>query len=314
MLQSIISLAVLSGHLLLVNAHAKVGPVIRQPGPAFLAACGKPSFDSVTGDPTGHIEEQEPVNAGCELTLCRGMLFADQPASNVVQATAAQAMSFDVDCTIPHGGPANVSLIDTTVGGSGERIGDTLVSFDNFCPTSGGTPADQTKTQFTLPDAATIGNKCANAGDCVVQLFWGTPDLSQNYYYCMDLVVAAAAVTSTSSVVQVTPTTSSIVDAIPTSSTVDIIPTSSVESSSAEVLATSSAVEVLTSAAVATETPTTTSPLRMSTTFIDVTVTASKAAATPAAALSSDNGGTRAQVTFAAIVFGAIVGGIAMAF
>ncbi|KAJ7092722.1 hypothetical protein C8R44DRAFT_816360 [Mycena epipterygia] len=196
-----------------VLGHARVSsPPIRSPGNNFLQTCGKPSFASVTGDPTGHIEEQEPVTAGCELTLCRGMLFSDQPSSNVQTVQASQAMEMSVDCTIPHGGPANVSLVDTTVGGSGAFIGSFLKTFDDFCPTSGPTPADQTNLQFTLPNAATIGNKCQTAGDCVVQLFWATPDFSQNYYYCVDVVMdAAAAAPTTQAAVQPTvaaPTTS----------------------------------------------------------------------------------------------------------
>ncbi|KAJ7706186.1 hypothetical protein B0H17DRAFT_1036092 [Mycena rosella] len=189
-----------------VLGHARVSsPPIRSPGNNFLQQCGQSSFQSVTGDPTGHIEEQEPVNAGCELTLCRGMLFSDQPSSNVQTVQPSQAMEMGVDCTIPHGGPANVSLIDTTVGGSGAFIGSFLKTFDDFCPTSGPTPADQTQLQYTLPDANTIGNKCQNAGDCVVQLFWATPDFSQNYYYCVDVVMAAAAPPSTTA--QVVPPT-----------------------------------------------------------------------------------------------------------
>ncbi|KAF7347837.1 Chitin binding protein [Mycena venus] len=177
-----------------VLGHARVNsPPIRSPGNAFLQKCGKPSFASVQGDPTGHIEEQEPVNAGCDLTLCRGMLFEDQPSSNVLTVKPSQNMAMSIDCTIPHGGPANVSLIDTTTGGSGSIIGGFLATFDDFCPTSGQTPADQSNLQYTLPNAATIGNKCQNPGDCVVQLFWATPDFSQNYYYCNDVVMAAAA-------------------------------------------------------------------------------------------------------------------------
>ncbi|KAJ6575110.1 hypothetical protein B0H19DRAFT_1127194 [Mycena capillaripes] len=176
-----------------VLGHARVSsPPIRSPGNNFLQKCGQASFASVKGDPTGHIEEQEPVNAGCDLTLCRGMLFSDQPASNVQTVTASENMEMSIDCTVPHGGPANVSLIDTTTGGSGSFIGGFLSTFDNFCPTSGPTPADQTSLKYTLPDAATIGNKCQTAGDCVVQLFWATPDFSQNYYYCVDVVMAAA--------------------------------------------------------------------------------------------------------------------------
>jgi len=176
-----------------VLGHARVSsPPIRIPGNNFLEACGQTSFASVTADETGHIEEQLPVNAGCDLTLCRGMLFSDQPASNVQTVTPSENMEMSVDCTIPHGGPANVSLVDTTAGGSGAVIGSFLKTFSDFCPTSGPTPADQTALQYTLPDAATIGSKCQTAGDCVVQLFWATPDFSQNYYYCVDVVMATA--------------------------------------------------------------------------------------------------------------------------
>ncbi|KAJ7071034.1 hypothetical protein C8F01DRAFT_411499 [Mycena amicta] len=145
-----------------VLAHARItSPAIRSPGNAFKQACGQTSFNS---DPTGHIEEQEPVTAGCELTLCRGMLFADQPSSNVLTVKPSQAMQMGVECTVPHGGPANVSLVDTTVGGSGAIIGSFLKTFDNFCPTTGPTPADQSNLQFTLPDASTIGDKCQSPG------------------------------------------------------------------------------------------------------------------------------------------------------
>jgi len=177
-----------------VLGHARVSsPPIRQPGNNFLQTCGQSSFNSVKGDPTGHIEEQEPVNAGCDLTLCRGMPFSDQPASNVQTVKPSQAMAMNIDCTVPHGGPANVSLVDTTVAGSGSIVGGFLATFDDFCPTTGPAPAAQTNLQYTLPNAATIGNKCQQAGDCVVQLFWATPDFSQNYYYCVDVVMAAAA-------------------------------------------------------------------------------------------------------------------------
>jgi len=104
----------------------------------------------------------------------------------------SQNMQMSVDCTIPHGGPANVSLVDTTTGGSGTIIGGFLATFSDFCPTSGPTPADQSNIQYTLPDSATIGTKCQTPGACVVQLFWATPDFSQNYYYCNDVVMAAA--------------------------------------------------------------------------------------------------------------------------
>lgn len=178
----------------LVKGHAGItSPPIRVPGDAHLAACGQTSFTEIDSDPTGHIEDQEPVTAGCELTLCRGMLFEDQAAANVQEVAPGDSMTMEVDCTIPHGGPANVSLIDTTGGGVGEVIGTDLATFDDFCPTTGATPANQSNLQFDLPTAKQVGTKCQAAGDCVVQLFWATPDGTQNYYYCVDVAMSAAA-------------------------------------------------------------------------------------------------------------------------
>jgi len=173
------------------SAHAQVSD-IRVPGPAHLLACGKTSFDEVTKDPAGHIEDQQPVPPGCELQLCRGLLFKDQAATaaSTVTTTPSGNVTFNVKCTIPHGGPANVKLIDTTTGGTGTVIGDSLKQFDVFCPTTGVTPPDQSTLQVTLPDAATLAGRCSKPGDCVTQLFWATPDGSQNYFYCKDTVVS----------------------------------------------------------------------------------------------------------------------------
>ncbi|KAF7306923.1 Chitin binding protein [Mycena indigotica] len=202
-LLALVKLPAVWGHALITS------PAIRTPGPAFQKACGVTSFNAVKNGPDGHIEEQEPVpQQGCELTLCRGMLFADQPSSHVLTVKPLQRMQMDVDCTVPHGGPANVSLIDTTVGGSGAYIGSFLKTFDDFCPTSGQTPADQTNLQYALPDAATIGDKCQRPGQCVVQLFWATPEFDQNYYYCVDVVMAATQPTTSSTPIVVRPTTS----------------------------------------------------------------------------------------------------------
>ncbi|KAH7100414.1 hypothetical protein BKA62DRAFT_620075 [Auriculariales sp. MPI-PUGE-AT-0066] len=175
-----------------VAGHALItSPAIRVPGPKHLEVCGQTSFDRLQLDPSGHIEEQLPVATdACELTLCRGMLFEDQPAASIQSVAPGQELSMAVDCTIPHGGPANVSLLDTTGGGTGRVVGSFLKSFDDFCPTSGTIPADQSNLTFSLPSAAEIGSACQNPGDCVVQLFWATPDFSQNYYYCLDVAVA----------------------------------------------------------------------------------------------------------------------------
>lgn len=178
----------------LVRGHAAItSPPIRTPGNTHLANCGQRSFDVVEGDPTSPIEGQLPVGAGCEVSLCRGMVFEDQPTANVQAVAPGDSMTMQVDCTIPHGGPTNVTLVDTTVGGTGEVIGDDLAFFEDFCPTSGVTPADQSNLEFTLPNAATVGNRCQQAGDCVVQLFWATPDASQTYYYCVDVEMTNAA-------------------------------------------------------------------------------------------------------------------------
>lgn len=157
----------------------------------MVTACGQASFNAIERDPTGFIEEQVPFNAACEPTLCRGMLFSDQPTENIQVVTPGQSMEMSIDCTIPHGGPANVSLVDTTTDGAGTIIGSFLKTFDDFCPKPGPAPLDQTSLQFTLPSAAEIGTRCENPGDCVVQLFWATPDLAQNYYYCVDVSFGA---------------------------------------------------------------------------------------------------------------------------
>jgi hypothetical protein len=44
-------------------------------------------------------------------------------------------MAFALNCTVAHSGPANVSLVDTTVGTSGKIIGTTLKDFADFCRT-----------------------------------------------------------------------------------------------------------------------------------------------------------------------------------
>ncbi|KAJ7630932.1 hypothetical protein FB45DRAFT_916962 [Roridomyces roridus] len=181
----LVAVSVFLLYLPAVLGHARVSsPPIRSPGSNFLKTCGQTSFNSVQGDPTGHITERNrnQVNAGCDLTLCRGMPFSDVPAANIQTVKPSQAMAMSVDCTIPARWTGECSV-----------IGSFLSTFDDFCPTSGPTPADQTNLQFTLPNAATIGSKCQTAGDCVVQLFWATPDFSQNYYYCVDVQMAAAA-------------------------------------------------------------------------------------------------------------------------
>jgi hypothetical protein len=188
------SLTALVALLPLVASHALItSPPVRVPGPKHLEVCGKPSYDRLLLDPSGHIEEQLPIaSSDCELTLCRGMLFEDQATTNIQRVTPGQQMTLGVDCTIPHGGPANVTLLDTTGGGPGRIIGGFLKTFADFCPTSGGTPADQSNLQFTLPQDDDIADACREDGQCVVQLFWATPDLSQNYYYCVDVTVGLA--------------------------------------------------------------------------------------------------------------------------
>jgi hypothetical protein len=230
MMNSKLSVFIVAALLPTAWGHARVNsPPIRGPGNDLVTTCGQASFDTITRDATGHIEEQTPFNSGtdCQPTLCRGMLFSDQPATNVQSVTPGQAMEMKIDCTIPHGGPANVSLVDTTVGGAGVVIGSFLKTFDDFCPTSGSTPADQTDLKFNLPSATDIGDKCQKAGDCVVQLFWATPDLSQNYYYCVDVSFDQATgqpSTETATTSQTVVPTASSPEAIPQATESSTIP------------------------------------------------------------------------------------------
>ncbi|EIM85095.1 uncharacterized protein STEHIDRAFT_122996 [Stereum hirsutum FP-91666 SS1] len=307
-------------------AHAGItSPPIRSPGQNFLSACGQTSFDSVKGDPTGHIEEQTPVTAGCELTLCRGMLFSDQPASNVQKVTPGQNMAMAVDCTIPHGGPANVSLVDTTAGGSGEVIGSFLKTFDDFCPTSGGTPADQSNLQFTLPNADAVGSKCQTAGDCVVQLFWATPDFSQNYYYCVDVAMAAdnstssaaasgsASASASSSTSAASSKSAASTSAAASSASVSAASTSSVSSVASSSVASSSAASASASASDAASTATT----EVATFVSSVSAVLSTATSTPTSTatrmttstVTAGASGTAAEANGAVSTTGALTSG-----
>jgi hypothetical protein len=54
-----------------------------------------------------------------------------------------QEMQINLGCSVTHGGPANVTLVDTTTGGKGTVLGGILKSFTDFCPRGKAAPADR---------------------------------------------------------------------------------------------------------------------------------------------------------------------------
>lgn len=97
----------------------------------------------MTKDPAGPVELQGDTPEGCNVNLCRGFKFEDQNAASVNVVVPGGQITFNVVCSIVHGGAANVSLVDTTTGGDGTIIGSYLKTFDDFCPLSGVIPPER---------------------------------------------------------------------------------------------------------------------------------------------------------------------------
>lgn len=148
-----------------------ISPPIRAAGPAMDTACGKSVAALVAEDPTSHVEGMpeaalelgkafDPVK--CNLFLCKGLQFGDN-AKNVQTFTPGQKVAIKANITIPHEGPANVSIVDTK---TNTMIGTPLLSFSTYADEKLKTlPANNTAFEITIP--TTLGDKCAVAGACV---------------------------------------------------------------------------------------------------------------------------------------------------
>ncbi|KAF1993656.1 hypothetical protein P154DRAFT_378676, partial [Amniculicola lignicola CBS 123094] len=222
----------LAGLVSTVAGHAFItDPKPRMPGDAFKAACGAQMYSNQNSDVYGNIQgelqvAQADYNAEeCDIWLCKGFKYDDNTA-NVQSFTAGQNVSITVDIRAPHGGPANVSIVDTA---TNTVIGEPLISWQLYGSTSQPIQADQENFSVTIP--STLGSKCSTAGACVIQWFWDSASINQTYESCIDFTVGGSG--------SDTPT-----------------PASSAAPSSSAAAATSVAAEATSPAASATPTPT----------------------------------------------------------
>jgi hypothetical protein len=151
-------------------------PPSRPVGPAIIANCGNGVVTQIKQDNTSHVEGLPEAAAKdsaykadlCNLWLCKGLQFADNPAANVQKWSAGQVVPLKVWVRIPHEGSANVSIVDTK---SNKILGDQLkVWTKGYAPgyKESDVPADQKEFSVTIP--AGLESKCAAAGDCVSEV------------------------------------------------------------------------------------------------------------------------------------------------
>ncbi|QRV81934.1 Lytic polysaccharide mono-oxygenase, cellulose-degrading [Ceratobasidium sp. AG-Ba] len=169
-------------------------PAIRKPGAAFRANCGDQIFNNVNSDPAGNIQALEQLKQAvtfkadeCNLSLCKGLQFADVNAADIQAFAPGQNLPVVFDIRAPHTGVANLSIVDTA---TNTVIGSALKSFDVFASTSVPIQADQTHFNVTLP--TDLGDRCAKAGDCVLQFFWDARSIDQTYESCVDFTMSGS--------------------------------------------------------------------------------------------------------------------------
>ncbi|KAF2029173.1 hypothetical protein EK21DRAFT_68305 [Setomelanomma holmii] len=184
----IIALALLPS----VLAHGLItSPPARPYGPALLANCGPKVEQDIRLDNTSHVESRPELAAKdpkynaakCNLWLCTGLQFDDN-RNNTQVWTAGQAVPVKVWIRIPHEGSANVSIVDTK---SNEIVGSMLKVWDKgYAPgkTEADVPLDQREFSVTVPEG--LEEKCAVAGDCVLQWWWYGTAAKQTYESCVD--------------------------------------------------------------------------------------------------------------------------------
>lgn len=143
----------------------------RAPGAATAAACGTTMQKFYLADPTSYPEALLRANpnglhdgydaARCNLWLCKGYQFADQPASAVQTYAAGAEVAMEVKVRIPHVGYANVSVVDT---GRNVVLGQMLKVWEGGYAASTTLPGDQGKFKVVVPE---LGGRCVEKGACV---------------------------------------------------------------------------------------------------------------------------------------------------
>lgn len=109
--------------------------------------------------------------ARCNLWLCKGYQFADQPASAVQTYAAGTEVAMEVKVRIPHVGYANVSVVDT---GKNVVVGEMLKVWEGGYAASTTLPGDQGSFKVKVPE---LGGRCVTAGACVSISFFPGGDV-----------------------------------------------------------------------------------------------------------------------------------------
>jgi hypothetical protein len=193
-------------------------PPSRPVGDAINANCGAGVVTQIKQDNTSHVEglpeaaaKDKAYNAAlCNLWLCKGLQFADNPVANHQKWKAGDVIPLKVWLRIPHEGSANVSIVDTK---KNVIIGDMLkVWSKGYAPgrSEKDVPLDQKEFSVTIPTG--LEDKCATAGDCVsielitnfadkmltkyqvLQWWWYGTGAKQTYESCVDFSIVKAAV------------------------------------------------------------------------------------------------------------------------
>lgn len=169
-------------------------PPARPIGSALIKNCGPKVEQDIRLDNTSHVESRPELAAKdpaynpakCNLWLCTGLQFADN-ANNTQEWHAGQVVPVKVWIRIPHEGSANVSIVDTK---TDKIVGDMLkVWSKGYAPgkKESDVPADQKEFSVTIPEG--LEEKCATAGDCVLQWWWYGTAARQTYESCVDFKI-----------------------------------------------------------------------------------------------------------------------------
>ncbi|GAB1741763.1 hypothetical protein NU219Hw_g7172t1 [Hortaea werneckii] len=191
------SVATFSSMAPLANAHGYfTKPEGRQPGTAFQDACGMQAYYNMKGSINGNIQGLQQVVSNqddynpdeCHLWKCKGMKYADNK-DNVQTYTPGQSVDLTFTIVAPHTGHANVSIIDTS-SPNGKVIAKNLKKWDTYASTS--SPIQDSQQNFSVKMPTNLGDQCAEAGQCAIQMYWDAPDIDQTYESCIDFTLGSS--------------------------------------------------------------------------------------------------------------------------
>ncbi|RAL15707.1 lytic polysaccharide monooxygenase [Aspergillus homomorphus CBS 101889] len=196
------SILALAGLVSMVNGHGFVtSPQPRMPGSAMEKACGQQVYNNQKADNYGNIQGELQITNGqndydaeaCDIWLCKGYKYADNTA-NVQSYKPGETVDFKVDIRAPHTGTANVSVVDTA---TNTLLSQPLVYWSVYASTATGVTANETSFSITMPED--LGDKCNEAGACVLQWWWDARSIDQTYESCVDFTMSGSSSSDSSS-------------------------------------------------------------------------------------------------------------------